>query len=173
MKPFVLTLALVTLTSLPALAQNSTSVAAPTFWPPFAEKSGFQAQDNSAPIADQPAKPAEPKGSTTLIGCLSGPGSDGRFTLRSMSHRTGVEVFGPEGLKDDSGSKVRLTGSWKPGDQPAVKGKETRKFQAADIEVLAQKCEAPSEKTPVSKEKQQKQQQKQKSSTSGDAANPE
>ncbi len=129
------------------------------------------AQESDATSAGQAANPAEPKG-TTLIGCLSGPDSDGKFLLRSMSHRTGVAVFGPDNLKDDSGSKVKLTGSWKPGDQPAVKGKESRKFQATDIEVLAQKCEAPSEKTPVSKEKQQKQQQKSSGSASRDPTNP-
>ncbi len=55
-----------------------------------------------------------------------------------------------------------------------MKGKEARKFQATEIEVLAQKCEAPSETTPVSKEKQQKQQQKQKAnaSTNGDSTSP-
>ncbi len=155
MKPFICTLAFAILIGMVASAQDPAT----------------KSQDTSA---DQATKPAEPKSGTTLIGCLSGPDSDGKFTLRSMSHRTGVEVFGPIELKDDSGSKVKLTGSWKPLDQPAAKGKEARKFQATEIEVLAQKCEAPSETTPVSKEKQQKQQQKQKSgaNTSGDTASP-
>jgi hypothetical protein len=125
--------------------------------------------------SDGPVKPeTSPKstGGTTLIGCLSGPDADGNFILRSMSHRSGVEVFGPEALKDDSGSKVKLTGSWKPSDQPAATGKQSRKFQATDIEVLAPQCEAPSEKTPVSKEKQQRQQQKQKAGASADTASP-
>jgi hypothetical protein len=155
MKPFICTLAFAILIGMVAYAQDPAT----------------KSQDTGA---DQAAKAAEPKSGTTLIGCLSGPDSDGKFTLRSMSHRTGVEVFGPIELKDDSGSKVKLTGSWKPLDQPAVKGKEARKFQATEIEVLAQKCEAPSETTPVSKEKQQKQQQKQKSgaNTSGDTVSP-
>jgi hypothetical protein len=93
-----------------------------------------------------------------------------------MSYRIGVEVFGPVDLKIVAGDKVKLTGSWKPGDQPAVKGKETRKFRASQVEVLAQKCEAPSEMTPVSKQKQQKQQQTQKSIPNppapGDTTNP-
>lgn len=130
---------------------------------------GAHSQDNSAISTGQAAKSTEPKGGTVLIGCLTGPDGDGKFTLRSMSHRTGVEVFGPENLKDDSGSKVKLTGSWKPSDQPTAKGKESRKFQATEIEVMAEKCEEPSEKTPVSKAKQQKQQQKQKSSTNAPA----
>jgi hypothetical protein len=164
MKPFIPTLTLAMLIG----------TGTPPFSSVLGELVGAPSQESGAAGTDQATKPAEPKG-TTLIGCLSGPDTDGKFTLRSMSHRTGVEVFGPENLKDDSGSKVKLTGSWKPSDQPAVKGKEARKFQATDIEVLAQKCEAPSEKTPVSKEKQQKQQQKQKSSASapvGEDANP-
>lgn len=124
--------------------------------------------------AGQTAKPAEPAGHTTLIGCLSGPGASGKYTLRSMEHRTGVEVFGSDDLKKGSGEKVKLTGSWNPGDSPAVKGKESRKFQASEVEVMSEKCEAPSEKTPVSKQKQEKQQQKQKAATQsgGDGRNP-
>src|SRR5271165_7454986 len=108
-------------------------------------------------------KPTGDKGHTTLIGCLSGPDKDGTYTLRSMSQRTGVEVFGPADLKSASGSKVKLTGSWKPGDQPVKAGsaKKAGRFRATDLEVMAATCEAPSEKTPVSKEKQQRQQQKQ------------
>lgn len=108
-------------------------------------------------------KPADDKGHATLIGCLSGPGKDGKYTLRSMSQRTGVEVFGPDDLKSASGSKVKLTGSWKPGDQPVKAGSAKRagKFQATELEVMAATCEAPIEKTPVSKEKQQRQQQEQ------------
>ncbi len=91
-----------------------------------------------------------------------------------MSYRTGIEVFGPVDLKTDSGDKVKLTGSWKPGDQPPVKGKETRKFRVSEVEVLAQKCEPPSEKTPLSKKKQQQQQQKSGATppASGDTTNP-
>jgi hypothetical protein len=159
MKRFALTLILTMLMS----------AGAPLFSPALAEV-GLQSQDTSAAVAAQSSKPAEEKGGTTLIGCLSGPDSDGKFTLRSMSHRTGVEVFGPENLKDDAGSKVKLTGSWRPGEQPAVKGKESRTFQATDLEVLAQKCEVPSEKTPVSKGKQQK--QKSDANASGDATTP-
>jgi hypothetical protein len=174
MKSFVLTLALMILTRAPALAQESTFTdavfaSAPLLSPAVGETVGSQ-QDNSATSTGQAAKSTEPKGGgTVLIGCLSGPDGDGKFTLRSMSHRTGVEVFGPENLKDDSGSKVKLTGSWKPSDQPTGTGKESRKFQAMEIEVMAEKCEVPSEKTPVSKTKQQKQQQKQKSSASAPA----
>ena len=150
----------------------------------LAQSAANSTQNNSA--HGQTAKPAESEGHTTLIGCLSGPDANGRYALRSMSYRTGVEVFGPDDLKSASGSKVKLTGSWKPGDQPAEPGsaKKARKFQVTDLEVTAAKCEAPSEKTPVSKEKQQRQlqkqqqQQQQKGSSSanppagGDTSNP-
>jgi len=147
MKPFIPALALAILISMPAFAQDPATAT----------------QDNSSITGDQVTMPKETKG-TSLIGCLSGPDTNGKYTLRSMSHRTGVEVFGPDDLKNNSGSKVKLTGSWKPGDQltDATKGKESRKFRATKIEVLAQKCEAPSEKTPISKQKQQQQQQQQK-----------
>jgi hypothetical protein len=124
-----------------------------------------QSTDTAAQsAADRAAKPAEHKDSTIIIGCLSGPDTKGKYMLRSMTYRYGVEVFGPDDLKIGSGDKVKLTGSWKPGDQPPAKGKETRKFQASDVEVLAEKCQPPSETTPVSKQKQQQQQQKQKNS---------
>ena len=147
MKPFIYALALAILSSVPVLPQ-STEAAAQT-------------------AADQAAKPAEHKDSTTLIGCLSGPDTNGKYTLRSMTYRTGVEVFGTNDLKTGSGDKVKLTGSWKPGDKPVVKGKESRKFKASDVEVLAEKCRPPGETTPVSKQKQQQQQQKQKNAAGG------
>ena len=34
--------------------------------------------------------------------------------VRNMAHRTGVQVVGPDDLKNDSGSKVKLTGQWQP-----------------------------------------------------------
>jgi hypothetical protein len=146
MKPFLQALALASIINVQVFAQT-TDIATPAAKP------------------DQAAKPAEPEGHTTLIGCLSGPDASGKYTLRSMEHRTGVEVAGSDDLKKGSGEKVKLTGSWKPGDKPAAKGKESRKFQASEVEVMSETCQIPSEKTPVSKQKQAKQQQKQKSST--------
>ena len=138
---------------------------------PAFEQDAAGAALNAQAATDQPTK-AEPEGHTVLIGCLTGPDAKGKFTLRSMAYRTGVEVVGPDDLKDDSGIKVKLTGLWKPGDQPADAGaaKKARKFQATAVEVMAPKCDAPSEKTPVSKEKQQRQQQKQKSSANPPAS---
>src|SRR5271157_5260944 len=182
-KLFVYALTLTIIISLLAVAQNSAArPGGPQSTPPPGNTPQEPQSNPAGPTkdriasGDQAAKASEPKGRSTLIGCLSGPDSDGKYTLRSMSHRTGVQVLGSDDLKADSGSKVKLTGSWVPGDEPAesTKGKESRKFQATDIEVLAQKCEAPSEKTPLSKQKQQKPQQKQKSSASGneDATSP-
>jgi len=138
MKPFIHAIALAAVISMQVFAQNTDTT-------------------NQTATADQAAKPAEHKDSTNIIGCLSGPDTNGKYTLRSMSYRTGIEVFGPVDLKTDSGDKVKLTGSWKPGDQPPIKGKETRKFRVSEVEVVAQKCEAPSETTPLSKKKQQQQ----------------
>ena len=176
MKPFLYALTLTIAISLPAVAQNSAASPGGQQSTPSPGNTSQEPQSNAAGSTKdhivtsgaQAAKPAGAK-SSTLIGCLSGPDPDGKYTLRSMSHRTGVQVLGSEDLKTDSGSKVKLTGSWVPGDQPAesTKGKESRKFQATDIEVLAEKCEAPSVRTPVSKQKQQKEQQKQKSNASG------
>jgi hypothetical protein len=122
-------------------------------------------QDTSATSGDQITKPAGAKGST-LIGCLAGPDKDGKFTLRNMAHRFGVQVVGPTDLKNDAGSKVKMTGQWQPLPQsqetiaPAQPGEkkstETHRFQATDVEVLAQKCTPPTETTPVSKNKPQK-----------------
>ena len=137
--------------------------------PPTAQQdnSASATKDNSG---DQITKPAGAKGST-LIGCLVGPDKDGKFMVRSMSHRIGVQVVGPEDLKNDSGSKVKLTGQWQPlppdqqlvaPAQPTAKSQqperrpETHRFQATDVEVLAQKCTPPSETTPVSKNRAQK-----------------
>ena len=75
MKPFISALALATLVTVPAFTQTSdprTQAAKP----------------------DQTAKSAEPQGHSTLIGCLSGPDVSGKYLLRSMEHRTGVEVVG-------------------------------------------------------------------------------
>jgi hypothetical protein len=132
-------------------------------------------KDNSG---DQVTKPPATKG-TNLIGCLEGPGKDGKYTLRSMAHRTGVEVLGSNDLQNDSGTKVKLTGSWKTSTQQqpqanAKEAKEARQFQATAVEVLSQHCTVPSEKTSVSKEKQRQreQQQQQNKSSAGDQSGP-
>jgi len=118
-------------------------------------------------VAQEPAsdtKPTTPpsgaKG-TTLIGCLAGPDADDHYTLTSMQHRLGVEVVGDDELKSGAGAKVKLTGSWDvlPGSE-GKKGDAARMFKATAVSVMEEKCQAPSEATPVSKKKaaQQKKQ---------------
>jgi len=117
-------------------------------------------KDNSGTTGDQITNPPGAKGST-LIGCLSGPDKNGRYTLRSMNHRTGVEVVGPDDLKKDSGTKVKLTGNWQSPQasptQPQAGGPaEMRRFQVTDVEVMAKSCSVPAEVTPQSKNKKPK-----------------
>ena len=50
-------------------------------------------KDNSSISGDQVTKPAGAKG-TTLIGCLSGPNTEGKYVLTNMQHRAGVQVLG-------------------------------------------------------------------------------
>lgn len=155
----------------PAIApERPLSVSPPERQSQQQDNSGSATKDNSATSGDQITKPAGAKGST-LVGCLVGPDKNGRFMVRNMTHRMGVQVVGPEDLKNDSGSKVKLIGEWQPlppdqmpvapaqpsgESQPPERKPETHRFQASDVEVLAQKCTPPSETTPVSKNKPQK-----------------
>jgi len=122
-------------------------------------------QDNSAISGDQVTKPAGAK-SSTLIGCLGSPDSEGHLLLRSMQYRSGVGVLGPNNLETAAGQKVKLTGQWVPAAesqdapttaQEAGGKKGDRRFQASSFEVLAEKCPPPSEITPMSKKKQKEQ----------------
>ena len=166
MKSFLHLLTLAAAVSIPALAQTPATTAQN---PPPANTSVEQqtnaasaTKDNSGVSGDQVTKPAGARG-TTVIGCLSGPDKDGKYELRSMRHRTGIQVLGPDDLKNDSGSKVKLTGSWEasPQQPPQTKAKEARRFQVTAVEVLSPHCIPPSEKTPISKEKQQLRQEQQ------------
>ena len=114
-------------------------------------------QDSSGTTGDQITKPPAAKGST-LTGCLAGPDKDGKFVLRNMSYRSGVQILGPDELKNDSGSKVKLTGQWQPAQPPSQDENTTkmRRFQVTDVEVVAQKCHPPSETTPESTQKKGK-----------------
>lgn len=177
-----LSLGLVTLmiaVSIPALTQEpaTTQQASPPSNTPAEQQrnAASATQDNSGISGDQVTKPAGAK-ATTLIGCLSGPNTEGKYTLTSMQHRTGVQVLGPDDLKHDASTKVKLTGSWEASpQQPAqANAKEARRFQVTEVEVLSQHCSVPSEKTPVSKEKQRQRelQQEQNNSSSGDQTHP-
>ncbi len=146
--------------------------------PPERQQQSAQQQGNTASATkdssgDQSAKPAAAKG-PTLIGCLSGPDKNGKYMLRSMNHRTGVEILGPDDLKGDSGAKVKLTGTWltpeklpdnatasQTGKSSAANSKTTTpvemlRFQVTEIEVMAKTCTAPAEVTPQSKNKKPK-----------------
>src|SRR5580658_3409326 len=57
-------------------------------------------QDNSGASGDQITKPAGAK-EATVIGCLTGPDKNGRYSLHSMSHRFGLQVLGSDELKKD------------------------------------------------------------------------
>jgi len=112
-------------------------------------------------VAQEAATPAAPAKGTTIIGCLSGPNADNLYTLTSMQHRTGVEVAGSDELKNGSGAKVKLTGSWEALPESEGKnGDATRRFKAIQVDVLEEKCQAPAAVTPQSKKKQQQEQQK-------------
>lgn len=167
MKSFLHLLTLAAAVSIPALTQQPATTPPnsppPGNTPAEQQKNAASAsKDNSGISGDQVTKPAGAKG-TTLIGCLSGPDKDGKYVLTSMQHRTGIQVLGPDDLKNDSGSKVKLTGAWEasPQQPPQAKAKEARRFQVTAIAVLSPHCTAPSATTPVSKAKQQQRQQQQ------------
>lgn len=140
-------------------AAGNSATQAPTGNTPAQKQSNAASatQDNSATTGDQITKPAAAKEST-LIGCLAGPDKDGKFTLRNMNYRTGVEVLGPDNLKNDSGSKVKLTGQWQAAQPPSQDANTTamRRFQVTDVEVEAGNCHPPSATTPVSNQKKGK-----------------
>ncbi len=180
MKSLLHLLTLVVAISTLALAQEpaTTQQASPTPGNTPAEQQRNAAsatQDNSGISGDQVTKPAGAK-ATTLIGCLSGPSKEGKYVVTNMQHRTGIQVLGPDDLKKNSGTKVKLTGSWEASllQQSQANAKEARRFQVTAVEVLSQHCQVPTEKTPVSKEKQRQRelQQQQNNSSSGDQTNP-
>ena len=143
-----------------AVAQDTSST--PTVPPPNTpaqkqQNAASATKDTSGTTGDQITSPPAAKGST-LIGCLAGPDKDGKFVLSNMNNRAGVQILGPDNLKNDSGSKVKLTGQWQPAQSPAQDKNTTemRRFQVTDVEVVAQTCHPPSATTPVSKEKRGK-----------------
>ena len=153
----LLTLAvLVLLPGWPAWTQQAAQNPAPAGKPPGQPQpnAAGAAQDTSRTAGDQITKPAGAKEST-VIGCLSGPDKDGKYTLRSMTYRSGVQVLGPGDLKNDSGSKVKLTGKWE-APQQTEGSTRMRRFQVTEVEVMAQNCQPPSATTPVSKTKRPK-----------------
>ena len=149
MKSFLYLLTLAAAISISALTQQPATT--PQNSPPPANtpveqqrNAASATKDNSGISGDQVTKPSGAKG-TTLIGCLSGPDADGKYVLTSMQHRTGVQVLGPDDLRNDSGNKVKLTGAWEasPQAQPQTKAKEARRFQVTAVEVLSQHLQSP------------------------------
>jgi hypothetical protein len=69
-----------------------------------------------------------------------------------------VQILGPDNLKNDAGSKVKLTGQWQAAQSQSQDANTTemRRFQVTDVEVVAGKCHSPSETTPVSRQKKGK-----------------
>ena len=106
------------------------------------------AQENAAGSGEQTAKAKQ----ASVIGCLSGPDENGAYLLRSMQHRDGIWVMGRDDLRERSGAKVKLTGTWLPAEAGMAASIKPR-FQATAVEVLAAKCKPPAETTPVSKHK--------------------
>lgn len=115
----------------------------------------FSSLAQDPPATDKPATQSTAAKGTTLIGCLAGPDADDHYTLTSMQHRTGVDVVGSDELQKGAGAKVKLTGSWEalPGVD-AKKGDAARRFKATEMSVMEEKCQTPSQTTPVSKKKQ-------------------
>ena len=85
----------------------------------------------------------------------------------SYIYRMGVQILGPDDLKNDAGSKVKLTGQWQAPQQPVTpappqsqsKDKPVarmRRFQVTDVEVVSPKCSVPTEVTPQSAQKRGK-----------------
>lgn len=127
-------------------------------------------QDNSAISGDQVTRPSGAK-TTSVIGCLAGPDTDGKYTLSSMQYRSGVEVLGPTNLGSAAGQKVKLSGNW-AASSGATDGdtKQARRFQATSFDVLAEKCPPPAETTPISKKKQK---QQKAAAKAGQTSNPQ
>jgi hypothetical protein len=101
--------------------------------------------------SDQGAKPSD-SGGATLTGCLSGPNSEGVYTLKSGKGE--VEVGGLDDLSKHVGHEVKLHGSWEKtggaigekGEAGAKGGKESkeerheRHFKASSIDDVSSSC---------------------------------
>jgi hypothetical protein len=102
---------------------------------------------------DQGAKPSDKdSGGATLTGCLSGPNSEGLYTLKSGKRE--VEVGGLDDLSKHVGHEVKLHGSWEKtggaigekGEAGAKGGKESkeesreRHFKVSSIDDVSSSC---------------------------------
>lgn len=87
----------------------------------------------------------------TLTGCLSGPNTEGVYTLKSGAKD--IEVGGAADLKDHVGQKVKVSGLWaKSGAEIGEKSEKTsakaesheRHFKAESVQRVADTCTASS-----------------------------
>ena len=94
-------------------------------------------------------------GGSTITGCLSGPNSEGVYTLKTAKHE--VEVGGLDDLSKHVGHEVKLHGTWaKSGkaigekeETAGATGKEAkeskeekgeRHFKVSSVEMVSEKC---------------------------------
>ena len=110
--------------------------------------------------SDQEKKPSKGGGGATLTGCLSGPNSEGTYTLKHGKKE--VEVGGLDDLSKHVGNEVKLHGAWaKSGSEIGEKeeagakgGKEEKKeekgerhFKVTSIDHVADTCKGGGEKS--------------------------
>ena len=101
---------------------------------------------------DHGRKKSENAGGSTLTGCLSGPNSEGAYTLKSKKRE--VEVGGLDDLSKHVGHEVRLHGTWTKhaaeigekeeagakGGKESKEEKHERHFKVSSIDHISDKC---------------------------------
>ena len=104
-------------------------------------------------------------GDSTITGCLSGPNSEGVYTLKSGKHD--VEVGGLADLSKHVGHQVKLHGSWTKsgsalGEKEEAAGKESKTgakteakeekgakhFRVSSVEMVSETCSVAQPTTP-------------------------
>ena len=110
--------------------------------------------------SDKDAQTGKDSGGATITGCLSGPNSEGVYTLRTAKHE--VEVGGTDELSKHVGHEVKLHGSWAKsgtaigekeeasatgGNKEGKEEKGERHFKVSSIEMVSEKCSGGAEST--------------------------
>lgn len=92
-------------------------------------------------------------GEHQVTGCLSGPNSEGAYTITNGRYTNGLEVGGNDDLKSHVGHKVTLTGTWASaadiGEKEtgtADKEKNEKHLKVSTIKHVADSCSAPTAK---------------------------
>lgn len=102
--------------------------------------------------SDKDAQAGKDSGGATITGCLSGPNSEGVYTLKTGKRE--VEVGGLDDLSKHVGNEVKLHGSWArsgsaigekeaAGTGEKAEGKEEkgeRHFKVTSIDHIADTC---------------------------------